>query len=499
MASGNEILFGRIAVHNGLVSMEQLDECLGLQRARAPSKHVGQIMIERGLIDDVQARAILAAQRRRLHRDSNSDRVSKEGELADALIADGTVDRAALDRARKAQGAMQERGLSPSLGDILVQQGAIGLARLGTAMSRIGRKALRCSSCNKKYRAFGYHAGIDARCRKCGGKLEPRDEPSGPPKNDQGLTVAVPPPQPFAEPADAFEVDLSKSVRKRKPNHPAKRLREGDVVGPCRLEKKIGAGGMGMVWRARHIALDRDVAVKILASRLKTRPHAVQRFLSEARAAARLNHPNILAVHDVGEEHGTYFMVMEYVRGKSLEQILLKQKRLGLGEALKITRQAADALGYAHGCGIVHRDIKTGNTMVGETGRVTIVDFGLTKTIGVDAHLTTVGTVLGTPHYMSPEQAEGADVDGRSDLYSLGVTLFEMLTGQLPFDGGTRWDVLLRLRKEPPPDPSLIRPDIPEALAKLVLRLLAKTPEARPRTGAELVRAVDAILENLHD
>ncbi|MHC5053755.1 MAG: serine/threonine-protein kinase [Planctomycetota bacterium] len=499
MASGNEILFGRIAVHNGLLSMDQLDECLGLQRARAPSKHVGQIMIERGLIDDVQARAILAAQRRRLHRDSHPERASREAELADLLLADGTVDRETLERARKAQGAMRERGLGPSLGDILVQQGSLGLGRLGEAMARIGRKALRCSSCGKKYRAFGYHAGIDARCRKCGGKLEPRDEPPPPRPGGLDLTVAVPPPQPFAEDADSFEVELSKSVRKRKPGRPPPRLRVGDVLGPCRLDEKIGGGGMGMVYRARHIALDRDVALKILATRHTTQPHYVQRFLTEARAAACLSHPNIMAVHDVGEDRGVYYMVMELVRGKSLDRILVERKRLDVKETMRIARQAADALDYAHGCGIVHRDIKTGNMMVGESGRVTIVDFGLTKTIGGEAHLTTVGAVMGTPHYMSPEQAEGSEVDGRSDLYSLGVTLFEMLTGQLPFEGGTNWDVLLRLRKEPPPDPSLIRPDIPEPVAKLVLRLLAKAPEERPRAGADVVNAIDALLEGLPD
>ena len=497
MASGNEILFGRIAVHSGLISMDQLDDCLGLQRARAPSKHVGQIMIERGLIDDVQARAILAAQRRRLHRGSSPDGASRESELAERLLADGTLDRETLDRARKAQGAMQERGLLPSLGDILVQLGAVGLGRLGEAMSKIGRKALLCSSCGKKYRAFGYHAGIDARCRKCGGKLEPREETPPAPLDGHDLTVAMPPAEPFAEHADAFEMDLAKSVRKRRPDRPVASLRVGDVLGPCRLDELIGGGGMGTVYRARHVALDRDVAVKILASRYTKQPHYIQRFLTEARAAARLSHPNIMAVHDVGEERGVYFMVMELVRGRALDRILVEKKRLDVGEALRIARQAADALDYAHGCGMVHRDIKTANVMVGESGRVTIVDFGLTKMIGSDAHLTTVGVVMGTPHYMSPEQAEGEAVDGRSDLYSLGVTLFEMLTGQVPFDGGTHWDVLLRLRTEAPPDPSLIRPDIPEALAKLILRLLAKAPSERPRTGADVLETIDAILDGL--
>jgi len=499
MASGNEILFGRIAVHNGLISMGQLDECLGLQRTRAPSRHVGQIMIEQGLIDNVQARAIFSAQRRRLNRDAHPERAAREKELAELLLAQGAVSRERLERALKSQGAMRELGLYPALGDILVQQGALGLGRLNDAMSKIGRKALRCPSCGAKYRAAGYHAGVDARCRKCGGKLEPREESPPTPPDGRELTVAVPPPQARVEHADAFEVDLSKSVRRRRPGRPGARVREGEVLGPCRLEKKIGGGGMGTVYRARHIALDREVAVKILPARLAAKRHSVQRFQTEARAAACLNHPSIMAVHDVGEERGVYFLVMEYVRGKSLDRILARRKRLEIREALKITRQAADALDYAHGCGIVHRDIKAANMMVGDTGRVTIVDFGLTKTIGGDAHLTTLGTVLGTVHYMSPEQAEGRDVDGRSDLYSLGVTLFEMLTGQLPFDGGTRWDVLLRLRNEPPPDPSFMRPDMPETAAKLVLRLLAKDPKERPQTGADVVRAIDAILEGLPD
>jgi hypothetical protein len=191
MAFGNEILFARIAAYNGLVTMGQLEECLDLQRRRAPSKHIGQIMIERRLIDEVQARAVLGAQRRRLHKGERPEEVQIEKQLCESLIFDGAIDQRAITRARQAKEQMKERGLFPSLGDILVQQGTVGLAKLSEVQSRINLKDLWCASCGKKYRASLYRAGVDVRCRKCGGKLEPTEpEPPAPPADDE-LTVEM--------------------------------------------------------------------------------------------------------------------------------------------------------------------------------------------------------------------------------------------------------------------------------------------------------------------
>ena len=497
MAAGNEILFGRIAVYNGLVTMKQLEDCLDLQCERAPSRHVGQIMIERRLIDEVQARAVLGAQRRRLHKGKRRGETSIEKQLCERLVHEGLIDQRTITSARRAKEEMEERGLSPSLGDILVQQRAVTLGKLNEAQSRIGLKELWCASCGKKYRASLYRPEADARCRRCGGRLQAREPEPPPPPEDEDITVALPPPPPPSEPVESFEIQLPRDVRSRTPASPLSPAVVGAAVGDCRLEEKIGEGGWGVVYRARHLRLDRESAVKILSPHKMGDPHFVQRFLREARAAAALTHPNIVVVHNVGEDRGIYFIEMQLVRGRTLWQELDAKGRFGIREAILIARQAAEALDHAHGKRMVHRDIKPGNIMLDGSGHVTLLDFGLTKRMDSGAHLTSSGTVLGTLQYLSPEQAEGRPLDGRSDLYSLGVTLFEMLTGAVPFVTDSPATFYPRLLAEPPPNPCMFRPDLPESVAKLVLRLLAKDPGARPASGENLVKDIDAILERL--
>lgn len=536
MAVGNEILFGRIAVHNGIITLEQFEECLQFQRERAGEQHIGQILVERGLLNEAQARAILATQRRNLHR----ERPGREGEeykLAQRFVSQGKVTLGELEDIRGVQEEMGSRGLFPSLSDILVQRGKISLSDLSEAQRQVGRKALWCGACGKKYRAVGWRPDRDVFCRKCGGKLLPHERTEteraerafetslfaaedvsfavfpkeGPPggevqpgagiARERGAGLSGAPGVTSAEGearGETLDVELpSAMLAPPKTLKPGFLPRPGDVLGGCKLEKKIGVGGMGEIYRARHLALDREVAVKILSSRRMRQAHLVERFLSEARAAARLDHPNIVTVHDIDEERGTYFIVMQFVDGKSLRDVLKDTGPFEVRKSLAVVRQTALALHYAHREHMVHRDIKSGNIMLNEAGNVVIVDFGLTKDFTHDTSLTSDGMVVGTVQYMSPEQADGAQVDGRSDLYSLGVTWYEMLTDSLPFKGDTPWAVLIKQQTEPAPDVRKRRPDCPKRVAKAVARLLEKKPAKRFPTGADLAEEVNSIEQEL--
>ena len=538
MAAGNEILFGRIAIHNGLITVEQLEECLDLQRERAPSKHVGQVMIERGLVDASQARAIVTIQRRKLRRGRRPGRGEEERRFAEKLASDGVVDRASLERAKAAQAEMESKGLYPALGDILIQQGVLSLRRLHEEQTKFTRTELQCIKCGKKYRATGFHPWKEALCRKCGGRLAPPGgaaclsadtaPPASPeepapgseaaidvgeslelaaerdldiedaedevgPGDETSEAVVVPGESPARSASFDAEAELPSGLRKPRGGAVAAfRPRVGDTIGGYRLEEKLGEGGMGLVFRGRHQVLDKEAAIKILPAQRVSEPTQVQRFLNEARAAAALEHPNIVAVQHVGEERGAYFIVMQYVRGKAVK-LMLTERRFDAEESLPLIRQTADALDYAHRRNMVHRDIKPANIMVDEAGHVTIVDFGLTKNIASDLHLTSAGFVVGTVTYMSPEQSNGRPVDGRSDLYSLGTTWFEMLTGRLPFYGDTPWSVLLARLKEPAPDIRSIRQDLPESICRIIMRMLEREPDKRPASAAALVKALDVL------
>ena len=249
--------------------------------------------------------------------------------------------------------------------------------------------------------------------------------------------------------------------------------------GRYEILEQVGAGGMGVVFRARDTRLDRVVALKRLPESLRDHPRAVELFLREARSAARLNHPNIVTIHDVDQEDGRYFITMEFLEGQPLSVLLRQRGRFRPRTVQRLGLQVAAGLHYAHESRIVHRDVKTSNLFLTRDRTLKIMDFGLAKMLEEVRRASTI--VGGTPYYMAPEQSLGLAVDGRADLYALGVTLFELLTGSLPFASG---DVAYHHRHTPPPDPRERVPGLPEPFAELVLELLAKEAEGRPASAA---------------
>ncbi|MFD6418651.1 tetratricopeptide repeat protein [Streptomyces sp. NPDC060194] len=270
--------------------------------------------------------------------------------------------------------------------------------------------------------------------------------------------------------------------------------------GRYRLIEQIGRGGMGEVWRARDESLGRQVAVKCLKPLGPQRDHSFarvlrERFRREARVAAALQHRGITVVHDFGEDDGVLFLVMELLEGRNLSQLLEDNKAhpLPVDDIVEIAEQVAAALAYTHEQGIVHRDLKPANIMRLTDGTVKICDFGIARLgrdIGLTSRLTGTGIAMGTPHYMSPEQISGHDVDHRSDLYSLGCVLYEISTGVPPFDLGDAWAVLVGHRDTPPEPPRTHRAELPEYVERIILDLLAKAPRGRPADARELGRRI---------
>ncbi len=275
-------------------------------------------------------------------------------------------------------------------------------------------------------------------------------------------------------------------------------LREGDVLsGRYRLEEKIGEGGMGAVFTAHDQELDRRVAVKLLAASFVNDPDVQERFEREARLTAKLDHPHIIPIYDVGRYQGRPFIVMKLLEGQSLADRLRARGGFTTEETLKLMRQLAGGLDYIHAKGFIHRDIKSGNIFISQgTGsdvHATILDFGILRAKEATTGITRTGMVMGTPHYMAPEQALGLrDVDHRLDLYALAVVLFECLTGTLPFEADSELRVVQLQAHAPPPDLVERAPWIPRSVADVVKRALAKKPEDRFNTAAEMVDALDA-------
>jgi eukaryotic-like serine/threonine-protein kinase len=271
-------------------------------------------------------------------------------------------------------------------------------------------------------------------------------------------------------------------------------VQRGKRIGRYEILNELGRGGMSRVYRARDLQLQRIVALKVLAAPLSTDSEYLQRFEREARIAAQLHHPHIVTVYDIGSDDHQHFIAMEYIAGRSVAALLQRHGALAPALVLTIVTAVAAALDTAHRAGAVHRDIKPHNILIDRHGRVILTDFGIAQTTENDSRLTRTGVFMGTPEYLSPEQAEARRVDGRSDLYGLAVVAYEMLSGRVPFQGATT-QLLVAHVQTPPPPLTAVAPQLPAALDAVLARGMAKRPEDRFQSGAELAAALTAALQ----
>jgi serine/threonine-protein kinase len=267
-----------------------------------------------------------------------------------------------------------------------------------------------------------------------------------------------------------------------------------DRIGHYKVVAELGRGGMGIVYKAHEESLNRFVAIKVLGEHLTEDPGHVERFLREARSAAALNHPNIVQIYTVSEDEGRHFFAMEYVSGRSLQQILRSSGSLDPVQVAKIALQTASGLRAAHEQGIIHRDIKPANLMIDDRGLVKIADFGLALVTGGVSRLTATGMFMGTPGYLSPEQCLDQDPDHRTDIYSLGVTLYEALSGKVPFTADSPLALLRQIVEVEPPDLADLNPDVDPELRTIVARMMAKDRDLRVSSCAELIGGLESFL-----
>jgi eukaryotic-like serine/threonine-protein kinase len=274
---------------------------------------------------------------------------------------------------------------------------------------------------------------------------------------------------------------------------------KGRSLGQFQIREQIGQGGMARVYKAYQPSLDRFVAIKVIAAEFEDDRDTefLSRFASEARLIARLTHPNIVPVHDFGEESGWAYIVMEYIAGGTLRDRLAltepEHQRLDLAHAVELIHQAARALDFAHSRGVVHRDVKPGNMLLRTEDQLLLTDFGIATILEANKAFSRSGSNVGTPQYMAPEQGTpGATVDGRTDIYALGVTLFQCVTGQLPFNAETPVGILMQHMRDPVPLPSKLAPGLPRSVEHIILRAMAKDPAARYQRAREMATDLEA-------
>jgi len=357
---------------------------------------------------------------------------------------------------------------------------------------------LACSGCGKSLKVKANLAGKKPKCPHCQAVIpvpnavQPDKSPQPPPSAEpEALTVA-----PASSGGGKNAVQTASGAGACPSQHastdqhlynflaPPQAADELGRLGSYRVLRVLGAGGMGVVFQAEDPHLQRLVALKAMLPNLADSESAKQRFLREARAAAALKHDHIVTIHQVGEDRGAPFLAMEFLEGEPLDDRLKREGKLPLADVLRIGREMADGLAAAHERGLIHRDIKPANVWLeGKKGRVKILDFGLARAANDEAHLTQSGAFVGTPAYMAPEQAQGKNIDPRSDLFSLGCVLYRMATGKIPFRGAYIHSTLMAVATENPAPPVSLNFELPTELSDLIMQLLAKNPEDRPESA----------------
>ena len=365
---------------------------------------------------------------------------------------------------------------------------------------------MNCPSCDRE------NPDTAVRCLHCGVPLISAVDDRTMDSPDHGTIIGGPDSSPSGQPAKSASAARSAAAAAKTPPGRTPRgtssqsrstgsrsnrfglFEPGEELGPrFVIEALLGEGGMGRVYKAYDRELDRFVALKVLQPELANDPLIIQRFKHELLLASRISHKNILRIHDLSEADGVKFITMAFVDGEDLHNILKTEHPLPLDRSLKFARQLCEALDAAHAEGVVHRDFKPHNVLVGKADQVFVSDFGLATSFETaKMGMTRSGAFVGTPRYMSPEQVEGGNIDHRSDLYSLGLVIYEMVTGDLPFSGESTWQVMYQRVKEKPKDPKLVKADLPDWVTRIVMHCLERDPALRYQTAREILADIDA-------
>ncbi len=487
MAVHSDILLGRIAVERGWVTQEQLSRCLKEQASVSTrqASPLGDILQKHAFLTSSQVEDLLEEQKRRL-----SDLVDLgDSEMEDALlgqllIKQGLVtERQIYESLRLQAERAGETGKEISLGEILVEKNYLASDLIETAQIMQKRELLVCASCGAQYSTLGSETARKYSCKKCGSILEREERYFRPGETSGVVRIDLPDDAvPFA-------------------NDPSHLLDGGKYV----LIEQVGRGGSGVVWKAWQTDVRRYVAIKILVGAL-WRETDLRRFYREAELAAQLSHSNISSIYEVGREGETHFISMEFIQGESLAQLLsssgtatrsqTRRRVVGVRRWVELIRDVALATDYAHSKGIIHRDLKPGNIMVSKEGhRAYVMDFGLAKPVRSEENVTHSDAIVGTPAYMSPEQARGGRVGARSDIFSLGGVLYTALTGRPPFRGQSPGEILMRVIGHEPPSPRKCNARIHADLETICLKALEKMPRHRYESARSFAEDLTRWLE----
>ena len=476
MTTHSDFLVGRIALERGLLSMDQLAECLNDQRQN-PAAPLGNIMVRKGLIRPTDLDTLLEEQKSRLADALElSDPKLEDALLGRLLIKQGLVKEAQVYDCLRIMAELGERGeKAPRLGELLVRKGHLTTDAVDRAIFLPRRETLICPSCRAHFSTAGTDPAKKYTCKQCGTVLERLERDPSKHETTESIRIDLP--------ADAAAVAKD----------PAHQFAGGKYL----LIQEVGRGGMGLVWKAWQSDLRRYVAVKILAGTMWTDVE-LKRFYREAQMAASLSHPNIASIYEVGAHDGKHFIVMEFVDGDSLARLLAPSpsvkgntaraiKHLAPRRTIEILREVALAVDYAHSKKIIHRDLKPHNIMVQRAdGRVYVMDFGLAKPIRQKDSITISDAIVGTPQYMSPEQARGDAVDRRTDVFSLGTILYHVLTGRPPFEGHSPAETMMSVLADDPVSIRKLNPRIHADVETICVKALDKDRDRRYESARTL-------------
>ncbi|MBI2921163.1 MAG: protein kinase [Planctomycetes bacterium] len=460
--TSEDILLGRIALSSGLITRERLDECIHILEQTAGPATLGDIFVERGYITENQLNNLrgLAGRddpaRTTPPAPAGMTESAFFGKLA---IQEGLVSAEQVFECLESQVDLEKGGKSRQLGEIMVEKGYLKLGDVSRLLKLQKKVVMRCPNCGASYTVSDELARRPLSCQKCRAPLEVA----------QRLVVAGS--EQLLTPGGVSDTIL------------------GKIFSGCQVEARIGRGGMATVYKGRHLGLNKSMAVKILSVSVKD-PDSIDRFVKEARACARLEHPNIIQVYNVGQKFGFTFILMQYIEGHTLAEILEHKGRISSGQSIKIVREVARALGFAHHAGIVHRDVKPDNIFITKDGEVKVGDFGLAIEMG---SFRKTDTISGTPFYMPPETWKGDAPDGRSDIYSLGVTFYTMVTGRKPYEGEGPIMLMEQHLHDKPKPPTSHNPDLPKGVSAVIMKMIAKHPKDRYQTADALLADLERV------